>query len=64
MRRLARPVTPELSERVVPNNPANSYFGLLSQASHSEKDREKLARVVQRRGHCVNGALTKTYPKR
>ncbi|MGF6153975.1 RNA-directed DNA polymerase [Pseudomonas fluorescens] len=43
---------------------ANSYFGLLSQATHSEKDREKLARVVQRRGHAVNGALTKTYPKK
>ncbi|WP_395598570.1 RNA-directed DNA polymerase [Pseudomonas sp. A1437] len=43
---------------------ANSYFGLLSQASHSEKDRAKLARVVQRRGHAVNGALTKTYPRK
>ncbi|MHC8295334.1 RNA-directed DNA polymerase [Pseudomonas sp. LB3P58] len=43
---------------------ANSYFGLLSQASHSGKDREKLARVVLKRGHSVNGALTKTYPKK
>jgi retron-type reverse transcriptase len=43
---------------------ANSYFGLLSQASHSEKDRAALARVVLKRGHIVNGALTKTYPKR
>ncbi|MGN8276638.1 RNA-directed DNA polymerase [Pseudomonas sp. SMN5] len=43
---------------------ANSYFGLLSQASHSEKDRAALARVVLKRGHVVNGALTKTYPKR
>ena len=43
---------------------ANSYFGLLSQASHSEKDREKLANVVLRRGHAVNGALTKTYTKK
>ena len=42
---------------------ANSYFGLLSQASHSEKDRAVLARVVLWRGHTVNGKLTKTYRK-
>ena len=42
---------------------ANSYFGLLTQASHSEKDRAKLARLVLQRGHSVNGALTKTHPK-
>ena len=42
---------------------ANSYFGLLSQASHSEKDRAALARVVLKRGHSVNGALTKAYQK-
>jgi retron-type reverse transcriptase len=43
---------------------ANSYFGLLSQASHSQKDRATLANLVLRRGHTVNGALTKTYPKK
>lgn len=43
---------------------ANSYFGLLSQASHSERDRAALARVVLKRGHAVNGKLTKTYQKR
>ncbi|WP_256678740.1 RNA-directed DNA polymerase [Pseudomonas sp. FSL R10-0399] len=43
---------------------ANSYFGLLSQASHSEKDRAALGRVVLRRGNSVNAALTKTYRKR
>ncbi len=43
---------------------ANSYFGLLSQASHSEKDRAALARVVLRRGHAINGKLTKAYPKK
>jgi hypothetical protein len=43
---------------------ANSYFGLLTQASHSEKDRAKLARLVLRRGNSVNGALTKTYSKK
>ena len=43
---------------------ANSYFGLFSQASHSEKDRAALARVVLQRGRAVNGALTKTFPKK
>lgn len=40
------------------------YFGLLGQASHSQKDRAKLANLILRRGHVVNGDLTKTYPKR
>ena len=43
---------------------ANSYFGLLSQASHSEKDRAALARVVLKRGNSVNAAMTKTYQKK
>lgn len=43
---------------------ANSYFGLLSQASHSQKDRAALARVVLKRGNSVNAALTKTYQKK
>lgn len=43
---------------------ANSYFGLLTQASHSHKDRAALARLVIKRGNAVNGDLTKTYPKR
>lgn len=43
---------------------ANSYFGLLTQASHSQKDRAALANLVLRRGHVVNGDLTKTHPKR
>lgn len=43
---------------------ANSYFGLLTQASHSHKDRAALARLVIKRGRAVNGDLTKTYPKR
>ncbi|WP_196251069.1 RNA-directed DNA polymerase [Pseudomonas fluorescens] len=42
---------------------ANSYFGLLSQASHSQKDRAALANVVLKRGNTVNAALTKTYQK-
>ncbi|MBE8603488.1 reverse transcriptase, partial [Pseudomonas sp. MAFF 301451] len=43
---------------------ANSYFGLLSQASHSHTDRAALARVVLGRGNSVNAALTKTYQKK
>lgn len=43
---------------------ANSYFGLLTQASHSHKDRAALARLIIQRGHAVNGDLTKTYPRR
>lgn len=43
---------------------ANSYFGLMTQASHSQKDRAALANLVLRRGRVVNGELTKTYPKR
>lgn len=40
---------------------ANSYFGMFSQASHSHRDRARLANAVRRRGHSVNGGLTKTY---
>nr|WP_280042052.1 RNA-directed DNA polymerase [Pseudomonas sp. Hg5Tf]MDH2559043.1 RNA-directed DNA polymerase [Pseudomonas sp. Hg5Tf] len=43
---------------------ANSYFGLLTQASHSQKDRAALANLVLKRGRVVNGDLTKTYLKR
>jgi RNA-directed DNA polymerase len=41
---------------------ANSYFGLLRQATHSHHDRARLANAVRRRGHCINGNLTKAYP--
>lgn len=40
---------------------ANSYFGLLRQASHSHADRARLANVVRRRGKSVKADLTKTY---
>ncbi|MBA4343243.1 MAG: reverse transcriptase [Methylibium sp.] len=39
----------------------NSYFGLLSQASHSHTDRARLANAVRQRGKAVNARLTKTY---
>jgi RNA-directed DNA polymerase len=42
---------------------ANSYFGLLGQARHSHHHRAQLAAAVLQRGHCINAALTKTYPK-
>ncbi|WP_447590088.1 RNA-directed DNA polymerase [Aquipseudomonas campi] len=42
-------------------NTANSYFGLLGQASHSQKDRATLARLLLKRGKPVNAALTQTY---
>ena len=58
LKRTAKAPTEDLRET------ANSYFGLLGQASHSEKDRAALARVVLKRGHVVNGALTKTYPRK
>lgn len=40
---------------------ANSYFGLLTQATHSHLDRARLANIVRARGHAVNWDLTKTY---
>lgn len=43
---------------------ANSYFGLLRQASHSHTDRAELANAMRRRGHCVDRALTKTFARR
>lgn len=40
---------------------ANSYFGLLRQATHSHNDRGRLANVMRYRGHCVNKDFTQTY---
>lgn len=40
---------------------ANSYFGLLRQATHSHADRARLANAIRRRGRCVNGEFTKTF---
>jgi RNA-directed DNA polymerase len=40
---------------------ANSYFGLLRQATHSHGDRARLANVLRKRGHSINGQLTQTY---
>ena len=40
---------------------ANSYFGLLRQATHSHNDRAQLANLLRDRGHTVKADLTKTY---
>jgi retron-type reverse transcriptase len=40
---------------------ANSYFGLLRQATHSHADRAVLANVVRRRGLAVDRDFTKAY---
>ena len=42
---------------------ANSYFGLLSQASHSHTDRARLAKLLMQRGHTVKSDFSKTYRK-
>lgn len=42
---------------------ANSYFGLLRQASHSKFDRARLGRALLKRGCSINKSLTKTYRK-
>jgi RNA-directed DNA polymerase len=41
---------------------ANSYFGLLRQATSSHTDRARFANAVRYRGHSVKSDLTKTYP--
>ncbi|GAB2913962.1 RNA-directed DNA polymerase [Paralcaligenes ginsengisoli] len=40
---------------------ANSYFGLLRQATHSHTDRTRLANALRRHGRTVNGGITKIY---
>ena len=42
---------------------ANSYFGLLRQASHSHHERAMLANALRKRGHSIKFDLTKTYRK-
>lgn len=40
---------------------ANSYLGLARQASHSHRDRARIANVARRRGFAVDFKLTKVY---
>jgi RNA-directed DNA polymerase len=42
---------------------ANSYFGLLRQATHSHYDRTRIAKLMLQRGHVVAGDMTKIYRK-
>lgn len=41
---------------------ANSYFGLLRQATASHHDRARVAKAVRMGGHAVDMFLTKAYP--
>lgn len=43
---------------------ANSYFGLLGQATHSHHDRARLANTLRRRGFTVNHSLTKVHRRK
>jgi len=40
---------------------ANSYFGLLRQATNSHHDRAQLGNELRRRGHSIKSDLSKTY---
>jgi hypothetical protein len=42
---------------------ANSYFGLLRQATASHHDRARLANIARDRGYTVDGRFTKTFRK-
>jgi RNA-directed DNA polymerase len=39
----------------------NSYLGLVRQAEHSHSDQARIARALLKRGHVVDGALTKIF---
>lgn len=67
-RRVTRRRTVRNAQRQIASTPreqlretANSYFGLLGQASHSHTDRRRLAKAVLLRGKAVNAGMTKTY---
>lgn len=46
-----------------PFESANSYLGLVGQASSGHKDKTKLANVMRKKGYCVNGSISKVYKK-
>jgi len=69
-RRSTRPRTVAAALRRIEQAPAeeiqqsaNSYFGLLRQASASHQDRASLARAVLARGHAVESNFTKAFRK-
>ncbi len=43
---------------------ANSYYGLLRQATSSHHQRAKLSNILRYRGHAVSGNLTKIYRRK
>lgn len=43
---------------------ANSYYGLLRQATHSHHDRTRLSNELRRRGHSIAGDITKTFRRK
>jgi len=43
---------------------ANSYYGLLRQATHSYHQRVKISNILRYRDHTINGKLTKTYRRK
>lgn len=55
LRRAAKVPTEQLRET------ANSYFGQLRQASHSESDRRRLTKALLLRGRTVDFSMTKTF---
>jgi RNA-directed DNA polymerase len=42
----------------------NSYLGMVRQASHSHREQAAIARALLKRGHAVNGELTKIFRRR
>lgn len=66
--RTTRPKTVRHAEQRIESLPAhevfctgNSYLGLIGQATHSHKDRARIANALRRRGHSVSSALTKAF---
>jgi lipopolysaccharide export LptBFGC system permease protein LptF len=51
------------SNHKTPFESANSYLGLVGQASSGHKDKAKLANVMRKNGYCVNSTLSKVYRK-
>ena len=43
---------------------ANSYYGLLRQATNSYHQRAKISNILMYRGHTINGNLTKIYRRK
>jgi retron-type reverse transcriptase len=55
VRRIGRTPANELLEV------GNSYFGLVRQSQHSHHDCARIANALRRRGHTINGDITKTF---